>query len=162
MLTPFPRWLKALRDLGLYQLRATLVVIAVAIGVFGVGMVTDAYAILLREMDRNYAGTNPAAAVLWVDGADDRLVADLRARPNVADVERRRTVVARVEVSPDDWRPLWLYVVEDFDNVRIDRFTPERGQYPPARGEIAIERAALSVARTKVGEIGRASCRERV
>lgn len=39
-----PRWRKALRDLWLNKTRTILVILAMAIGVFGIGLVANAYA----------------------------------------------------------------------------------------------------------------------
>lgn len=70
---------------------------------------------------------------------------------DIADAEARRRVVGRVLVGPDEWRDLWLFVINDFEDVRIDTFAPERGKWPPATDEILLERAALLVAKAKIG-----------
>ena len=49
-----PRWRKALRDLWLNRTRTALVVAAMAIGIFGIAAVADAYAILPPQMTENY------------------------------------------------------------------------------------------------------------
>ena len=120
-----------------------------AVGVFGIGVVINAYAILIREMDRNYQGTAPASAILWTVAADRRSRTGRAGRPDIADAEARRRIVGRVLVGPDEWRDLWLFVINDFEDDPNRHLTPERGKWPPADGEILLERAALWVAKAQ-------------
>ncbi|CAG0935890.1 ABC transporter permease YtrF [Thermoflexales bacterium] len=147
-----PRWRKALRDLWLNRSRTSLVVAAIAIGVFGIAAVADAYAILPPQMAENYARTIPASATLWTDPLDEAFVQTVRERPEIADAEARRKVVGRIQIGPDEWKIIWLFVIRDFNDVRLDRFTPEAGTWPPVKGEILLERGALSVAHARIGD----------
>ncbi len=147
-----PRWRKGLRDLWINKFRTLWVVLAIAIGIFGLGIVANAYTILTREMNANYLGTHPASATLYTEQVDEAFIDELRARPDVAEAEARRLIVGRVQVGPDEWKNIWLFVIDDFASVRLDTFWPEEGAYPPEEGEILIERAALSVANTQIGQ----------
>ena len=76
-----PRWKKLVRDLQSAQGRMAMMVIAIAVSIFGVGTILSAYTILSREVGRNYLGTNPASAFIELDRVDDALVeADLAGR----------------------------------------------------------------------------------
>ncbi len=108
------RWRKVLRDLWLNELRTLLAVLAIAIGIFGVGSILSAYAILTREINVNYMATNPASAILYVDKADRDLAKAVEALPGVAVAEPRRTISARMLIGPNEWRPLLLYVIDEF------------------------------------------------
>ena len=44
-----------------------------------------------------------------------------------------------------------LFVINDFNDVRLDTFTPEAGQAIPGKGEVLLERKALSIAKTEIG-----------
>ena len=145
-------WRKALRDLWLNKARTILVILAIAVGVFGLGLVLDSYTILTREMNENYRRTNPASATLYTGPLDDANVQAVDGLPQIAEAEARRMVVGRIQVGPDEWLNIWLYVIDDFDQVRLDRFSPELGQYPPQTGEILLERAALRLVDMKVGD----------
>jgi putative ABC transport system permease protein len=57
-----------------------------------------------------------------------------------------------VRSGPDEWLPALLNVVRDFDGQRIDRFSRDRGTWPPAPGEVVLERTALQVAGAKIGD----------
>ena len=69
-----PRWKKILRDLQAARGRMAMMVIAIAVSIFGVGMILSAYTILSREMSANYLGTNPASAFIELDRVDEALV----------------------------------------------------------------------------------------
>ncbi len=147
-----PRWRKALRDLWGNKARTILVVLAIAIGIIGVGSILTSYAILMREMDRNYMDTNPASAVLYMDGVDDDLVSAVQNRPEIADAEARRKVRARFQMGTNEWITILLFVVDDFDNLRVSTFYPERGDWNPAADEILIERSVLPIIEQDVGD----------
>src|SRR5947207_1204772 len=105
------RWRKVLRDLWFNEMRTLLAIMAIAIGIFGVGSILSAYAILTREINVNYLATTPASATLYVDKVDKDLAAAVENLPGVAAAEPRRTISARMLVGPDEWRPMLLYVV---------------------------------------------------
>ena len=138
------RWRKILRDLRQNTLRSVLAIFAMVIGIFAVGSILTAYAILTREINVNFLRTNPASAILYVDNAD-RDVADAVAHlPGIAAAEPRRVVNARVALGPDRRRPILLYVVDDFNALRVATFAPEQGAWPPAEDEVLIERSSIS------------------
>ncbi len=147
------RWRKALRDLWINKTRTVLVVLSIAIGIVGVGSILTSYTILIREMNRNYLDTNPASAVLYVEGIDDDLVQSIQARPEIAEAEARRTVVARYQMGKNAWISIYLFVIDDFDDLRVNTFYPERGVWIPAADEILIERSALQLIQQDVGDV---------
>ena len=143
-------WRKVLRDLWLHLPRTLLVILAIAIGIFGVGFVLDAYSILSREVKANFMMTNPASATLWMDRVDADAVNTARNFPGIADAEATgRAVRGRVQVGPNEWKVLRVFVVDDFDNRRISKFWPESGSWPPDDRQILIER--VSAIKTTVG-----------
>ena len=144
------RWRKVQGDLWLNKLRTLLAVLAIAIGIFGVGAVLTGYSILTHEINANFLGTNPASAILYTDNADDKLAEAVESIPGVANAEPRRVVTARIQVGPDEWRRLLLFVIDDFNNLRVSTFKLERG--PPADREILIERSALPIVKKQIGD----------
>ncbi len=145
-------WQKAIRDFWTERARTTLVVLAIALGISAFDSVLSSYAILTRELDRGYLGTNPASAILRVDRIDDDLIAAIRHNPEVSDAEARRTVTGQIKAGPVQWRNLTLFVVKDYGDIRVSKLEPEEGAWPPATGEILIERDALEVAKAKIGD----------
>jgi putative ABC transport system permease protein len=151
------RWQKVFRDLWEESTRAILVVLAIAVGIAGFAAVLASYAILTRELNNGYLATNPASATMRVDRVDDDLLRAVRADREVADVEARRTVNARIanmrtRGGTPTWRNLVLFVVKDYGDIRISKLQREKGAWPPAAGEILIERDAFQVARTHIGD----------
>jgi putative ABC transport system permease protein len=147
-----PRWKKIIRDLQSARGRMIMMVVAIAVSIFGVGSILSAYTILNREISQNYLGTNPASAFLELDRVDDALVEAVRRQPNIADAEATSWIVARVEVSPNEWMPLLLFVVPDFDAMRISTVRSEDGAFPPPEQTILVEREVLPMLDMKVGE----------
>lgn len=145
-------WRKAVRDFWQERARTVLVVLAIALGISAFAAVMSSYAILTRELDRGYLETNPASAVLRVDSIDKDLVKAILQNPEVSDAEPRRTISGQIKAGPVQWRNLVLFVVEDYSHIRVSKLVPESGAWPPATGEILIERDAFQVAKVKIGD----------
>ncbi len=107
--------------------------------------------ILSRTVDVNYMSTNPASATLWTDPLDDDFVEAVQDLPTIAEAEARRRVRARFMVG-DEWVTMWLFVINDFNDVRVSMFKSEEGAWPPADGQILIERDALKVYKLDIGD----------
>ncbi|MCU1246852.1 MAG: FtsX-like permease family protein [Acidobacteria bacterium] len=147
-----PRWLKAMRDLVESPVRAGLAVLAMTAGAFGVGMIVTSYTILTRELATTYSSTKPASAILYAAGIDDARVAQVRALPGVRDAEARPTIHGRIRTAGGEWKPLTLFVVRDFDDLRVDLFRRDAGSWPPRDDEVLLERSSLAVAHATIGD----------
>src|SRR4029078_10846998 len=145
-------WRKAIRDFWHERARTVLVVLAIALGISAFAAVLSSYAILTRELDLGYLATNPASALIRVDSVDDDLVKTILQNPEVSDAEPRRTISGQIKAGPAQWRNLILFVANDYANIRVSRLVPESGAWPPAIGEILIERDAFQVAKAKIGD----------
>ena len=149
MTTP---WRKAVRDFWHERARTVLVVLAIALGISAFAAVMSSYTILTRELDLGYLATNPASAVLRLDSIDEETVKAILQNPEVNDAEPRRTIRGQIKAGPVQWRNLMLFVVQDYGNIRVSTLVPEHGAWPPANGEILIERDAFQVAKASIGE----------
>src|SRR5262245_18561575 len=143
---------KVIRDFWQERTRAVFVALAIAIGISAFSAVLSSYAILTRELDKGYLETNPASATLRTDRLDDELVAAVAASKGVSEVEARRTLTGRIKAGPAEWRNLTLFVVKDFGAIRVSALKPQQGAWPPAPGEVLIERDAVQVARARIGD----------
>jgi len=148
-------WRKAVRDFWHERARTVLVVLAIALGISAFAAVMSSYAILTRELDQGYLATNPASAVMRLDSVDDETVKAVLQNPEVSDAEPRRTIRGQIKSGPVQWRNLMLFVVHDYGNIRVSRLVPEEGAWPPATGEILIERDAFQVAKANIGDVVR-------
>jgi putative ABC transport system permease protein len=145
--------IKIIRDFWQERGRTSLVVIAIAIGVAAFSSVMSSYAILTRELDRGYLATNPASAVFQMDSIDDELINAVLSNPAVSAAEPRRVIGGQVKSGPIQWRNLVLFVVKDYGNVRVSKLEHETGAWPPAAGEILIERDAFQVVHASIGDL---------
>jgi putative ABC transport system permease protein len=146
-------WVKVARDTWQARARATLVVLAIAIGLSGFFAVLATYAILGREINRGYLATNPASAVLRTDAVDDSLLAAVIARDDIDDADARRVVNGRIRAADGSWKRLAIFVIRDFRHLRINTVTSDRGEWPPSAGTLLIERDAFQVAKAHVGDV---------
>lgn len=146
-----PRWRKLRGDIEQAKGRLLMMVIAIAVGVFAAASISTAYTILTREIVRNFLSSNPAVALLDVDLIDQTVLGGVRAQAGITGAEAAGQLTGRIEVSPNEWLPLLLFVVPDFRAARISTIRLEAGRWPSAREEIILERTAVSVANTAVG-----------
>ena len=152
------RWRKVLRDFTAYRVRTAAVVASIAVGVFAVGTIAGAYALLDAGLTDAYADGSPAAATFYTaTGFDPDVIEAVDRMPGVAEAQARRTVAAWLERNPGDEpgrgaTEIQLIALPDFDDQRIDRILPRSGTFPPERGEIVFERSALRL--VDVGEGG--------
>jgi putative ABC transport system permease protein len=91
------RWRKLLGDVQAAQGRMVMMVLAIAAGLFGVGVILSAFTILTREMQRNYLMTNPATATLELDKLDTKLLTSVRGLPEIAAAEAGLTVQGKIQ-----------------------------------------------------------------
>jgi putative ABC transport system permease protein len=144
---------KILTDFWRARTRTAFVVLACGLGIAAFTAVLASYAILTRELNAGYLATNPASFTLQTDAVDDALLNGLAAQPGVSAVEARRVVAGQLKTGPVTWRGLQLLVVKDYGGIRVNTLQPQRGAWPPATGEILIERDALQVAHARIGDV---------
>jgi putative ABC transport system permease protein len=146
------RWRKVLRDLQQESTRTLVVVFAIAVGMIGFTAVLASYAILTRELNNGYLATNPASFTIRTDDAGDDVVRAVLANREVSDAEPRRAVSGRIRLGDKPWRGLVLFVVKDYADIRVSKLQREKGAWPPAAGEMLIERDAFQVIRARLGD----------
>ncbi len=147
-----PRWKKVLGDVLAARGRFLMMGVALTASITVVAAIFTAYAILAREVPRNYLETNAASAQLQMNRVDTNLIRMVRSRPDIADAQAGSTVTGRLEVAPNEWMPLLLFVVPDFRQLRINAFRTESGAWPPPTGSMLVERSALPLTRSQVGK----------
>lgn len=147
------RWYKVWNDLGGNKTRTALIVLSIAVGLFAVGMIVSTRAILATELHRSYAAIEPSSGSLrTLQLFDADFVQAVRALPGVAAVEPRRVLEVRAQVGPDTWVNLTLFAVADYDAMQVNKIRPQAGAWPPPERALLVERAALSLLNTQIGE----------
>jgi len=131
---------KVIRDLLSNKSRSFIVLFAIVLGAFGVSMMTTAYNMLGRNLSDNYLKTNPASFTIVADSILPEVLQKAKMLPNIEDVETRNKLVGRVEVGKNEFIPIWLFIVDDFNHVRINKFRLLEGNFPALNNEVIIER----------------------
>ncbi len=148
------RWYKVLNDLLGSKTRTVLIVLSMAVGLFAVGIIISARAILMEGLAQCFAAINPSSGVVHTfELFDEGFIDSVRSMPHVQEVDARRYIAARVEIEPGVWKNLWLFIIADYDDVRVDKVSPVSGAWPPPPREILIERSALQVLKTQPGRM---------
>jgi len=117
--------------------------LGIFIGITSIGFVLDSYSILTREMNVNFMNTNPASIILKVSNLDPQGVDLVKKMKSNIDIEVRNTQVARIDRENGTYGTLYLFAVENFDNLRVDTFTLEKGELPNNSNQMALERDSL-------------------
>ncbi len=146
---------KALSDLAIHPGRTALVILALVIGLWGVGSILVSYSILKNDLNENYVRTKPAHVVMTSKDFNRLDLAAFRNRPEIESAEFRDLSFQRIEVFPDQWIPLWVFGVEDFNNFNLASFYNEAGTPVPAPGTMLIERDGQKVSELRLGAMAR-------
>ncbi|HEX7015189.1 MAG TPA: hypothetical protein VF191_06720 [Cyclobacteriaceae bacterium] len=147
-----PRYMKVIRDLTSNYPKNLMLVLAIAVGVFGIGSIHGGYTVINREMAANYLSTEPASATIEFEGkVPDQLLDSVRDFPGIGKAERRATIEARMKVD-DRWYPILLFVIDDFSRMEVNKVLPISGARSPSPGGMLVERTALGVMRANEGD----------
>ena len=142
-----PRWRKMLRDLWINKTRTALIVLSLAVGVFTVSFLINTESLLRTAFEREYAAVNPSSATLIIpEGFDQDFVDVIRKMPVIEEAEGRRSVNVRLKVGANQWINLNISAIDDFEDIRIDKVQPYSDAWPPADGEILLERSSTHMA----------------
>lgn len=149
-----PRWIKPWRDAWAERGRFAAMIAAIAVSLVAVGGVLGAYAVLTREISRNYLQTQPADATIALGApVDADTLAAVRARPEVAVAEVGEVLRARFAVGEGEdlrWRPVLVFVVDDPADQTLAITLPVDGS--PREGAVAIERTAAALFDLGIGD----------
>lgn len=149
------RWIKVVRDLWSNRSRTALVVVSIAVGVFALGMIVTTQQALTASLAAQYAALGPADIILkTAPQLDDDFVTALRHLRGVAAAEGRRALPLRLSLDGqgETWRDLTLYALPDYDDQRLLRVRGQSGPWPPARGEVLLERATVAYLGLETGD----------
>ncbi|MGD8463116.1 MAG: FtsX-like permease family protein [Anaerolineae bacterium] len=147
------RWQKVLIDLWRNRARTLIVALAIAVGVYAVGVVLNVREMVVREYSSDQEGARLASAILHTYPFDDDLAQRMVEIPGVAVAEGRNVVRARVlDASGTQERDLVLTSIPDFENMQVDAITPLEGARSPAKREVVLEHLALDYLGVAIGD----------
>src|SRR5512138_1654891 len=149
-----PRWYKVINDLFGNKTRTLLIVLSMAVGLFAIGIILSARTILSEGLANSFAAIHPSSGTIrTIEPFDEDFLEAVRSMPEVQEADARRNVSARVEVAPGEWQNISLFVIADYNDIRVNKVSSESGAWPPPEREILIERAALQVIHAQVGDV---------
>jgi putative ABC transport system permease protein len=149
-----PRWYKVIHDLFGNKTRTLLIVLSMAVGLFAIGIILSARVILSEGLASSFAAIHPSSGtVSTIEPFDEDFLEAVRSMPEVQEADARRNISARVEVAPGEWKNITLFVIADYNDIRVNKVSSESGAWPPPEREILIERAALPVIDAQVGDV---------
>ncbi len=146
------RYRKVIRDLTSDYSKNLMFVLAIGIGVFGIGSILGGYSVIKREMKDNYMGTVPASATIEIEGKISKgLVDTIKQFSGIAEAERHATIIARMKVG-EKWYPLLLFIIDDYKDKRTNKVYHISGESEPSTGTMLVERTAYGVMQAKEGD----------
>ena len=148
-----PRWKKVIRDMTDNKSRTVLVIMAIAVGIFAIGVTAGSRETVERVLNESYLATNPASGtVMAIDEFDDNFVETIDGMRQIEDAEGRAEITLRYKLNPtDEWQQIDIIVADDFEAGEISKVWPEAGEWPPPDKKLVIERASLPVMGAEIG-----------
>lgn len=147
------RWHKVFNDLWGHKLRTGLIVLSIAVGLFAVGMIVSSRSILSTELDKSFAAINPSSGVVrTLELFDEDFVRSIRSMRDVEEVEARHVLSARIQADGGEKENISIFIVADYDDMRVNKIWPAGGAWPPPERAILIERAALPLLGAEIGD----------
>ncbi|MEI6221958.1 MAG: ABC transporter permease, partial [bacterium] len=141
-----PRLKKIVRELFSQPSRTVLVILSIAVGVFAVGTIAGAYEITFREMTAEYMKVEPNHFSMGLGKFDYDLVRSIQALPEIKQVEGIYSKNFRFKTKENsDWQNLLVTARLNYDEQKIDIIRPDEGKWKTDKGELLIERKALSL-----------------
>lgn len=150
-----PRLKKSINDLWGNPGRTLLVIFALSIGLWGVGSISVSYFILKNDLNENFTRTAPFHVALTSRDFASLGFASFKQRPEIESAEFRDLSFQRIEVFQDQWLPMWLYGLDDFEKLNLARVYPEDGFHSPPHGTVILERNGKLVSNLKTGAVAR-------
>jgi putative ABC transport system permease protein len=148
------RWFKVINDLFGNKTRTLLIVLSMSVGLFAVGIILSARTILSMGLAESFAAIHPSSGtVRTIELFDEDFLESVRSMKDVQEADARRNISARLLTKSGEWKNLTVFVIADYDDIRVNKVSPESGAWPPPENEILIERAALPVIEAQVGDV---------
>jgi putative ABC transport system permease protein len=132
-----------------------LAILALTVGLWGVGTLLVSLHIMTNDLSENYSQTVPINIAIKSEDFNKLNLEELRRNSDIMAAELRDKSILRIEVHPDEWLNLWLYSVDNFEQLTLGKIFRQSGSFPPSRTTILIERNNLLVSNFKVGSVAR-------
>jgi putative ABC transport system permease protein len=145
---------KIISDVLSSKTRTLLIVISIMAGLTAVGTILSARTLLSQSVDKSFSAVNYASgSIVTYQAFDKDFVASFEDNQlGFSAVDARRTLNTRVVNNANQKTNITLYSLVDYQNSRVNKISPQSGQYPPPRHQILIESSSLAVYGVKEGD----------
>jgi putative ABC transport system permease protein len=142
-----------LADLWDNKTRTLLVVASIAVGVFAIGTIANAYFILSEDLVTSYVAVNPANIEIITDPFDDDFINSVKEIPGVAEVKGRSNLTVSVVEDGKPVQNLELVAIDNFANPVINLLDPKEGTSLPDEKDLIIGFEPMSDPGYGVGDV---------
>ncbi|OXM82564.1 ABC transporter permease [Paenibacillus rigui] len=154
------RWRKVWRDLWIQKPRTLLVVLSIALGVIGVGMIGQSKSVFIQGMENSYEESNPSHITILSESFGRDIVQIVSNQPDIKAVEAKKTIYGRINAASGgenrpvdtEWKEFQLFAAKDFPGMNMDKVYPRQGQWPPADGELFLDETSMQYLNLMVGD----------
>jgi len=147
-----PRWSKVFTDLWEDKTRTSLVVASIAVGVFAIGMIINAYVILSQDINHSYQAVNPPNIEIQTSAFDNDLVHVIEKIPGVDGAQGRRIIQVRARRGVENWLNLKLVATTDFAGD-INHLKPIAGTQFAGADEMLVSQDMMHVTGYQIGDV---------
>jgi putative ABC transport system permease protein len=133
---------KLVHEFWLSKGKLLLCITASALSIWGISSVVYGYLMTERDFKINFGKTNPAHFAITVQGYSLKTDSILQNEKDISGFERREVVMSRIKDNKGLWMPLILQGVEDYSNLRFDKFTIVR-RFDSSKNAVLIEQDAV-------------------
>lgn len=147
------RWIKILKDVWGNKPRSLLVILSIAVGVAAIGMINQSVHNIRTNLFDIYDQGNPTSVSIYHSPAGEELAAAVEAMREVEAARPRRQVTATALLADGRSRTIYLQVLPDYQDVKIDQFELEQGTDSPELRGITVERQAADELGIAVGDV---------
>lgn len=145
------RWRKILNDMWANKPRTILVVLSIAVGVTAVGMVSNAWIMIQRDLYGPFDRAQPHSVQINLSPFGEPVLNAVEGMPEIARAEARRVEQDLIFSDRSAEEDISLQVVPELNNIRVNDFTLERGSLP-GRREILLERMTAELLGVQPGD----------
>lgn len=155
------RWHKVRADLRVGRSRSVLAVVSLAVGTLAVGAMHLASGTVDASFGESFLASNPPSTMLRTGPISDEVAGAVAAHPIVGELDARLVVEVQASGTDTAREPVELVAMPDFAASSVARIAPETGTWPPAEGELVVERASLSELGVAIGDVIQLGHRDR-
>ena len=133
-------------------MRTLLVVASITVGVFSIGMIVSAYAIIAEDIDYSYASAAPVNIEIWTDPFYKDFVNVIEHIPGVDAAEGRQIMGIRASSDGNEWQDLNLIAISDFNDLRMNQLVALSGTQIPGHRELVVSSDFMADTGFQVGD----------